>query len=79
MNASKTETREEDQQAACSSVPSEPLGEKTARNTNPCTACGGGDDEGEILLCDECDGAYHMSCVGFEGSLQGDWFCPSCE
>ena len=39
----------------------------------------GGDDEGLVLLCDQCDNPHHAHCVGFEGTLQGDWLCPSCE
>ena len=54
-------------------------GVQTARNTDPCIACGGGDDDGEILLCDECNGAYHMTCMGFKGPLLGDWLCRSCQ
>ena len=49
------------------------------RNTAPCVTCGGGDDEGLVYLCDKCDTPYHAHCVGFKGSLQGDWFCPPCE
>ena len=49
------------------------------RNTEPCIACDGGDDEGEVLLCDGCNGAYHAHCVCFKGPLERDWLCPSCE
>ena len=59
-----------------------PRGEKqiaAQRHVGNCVICDGGDDEGLVLLCDECDDAYHAHCVGFEGTLQGDWLCPSCE
>ena len=48
---------------------------------DPCLACGGGDDEGLILLCDVCNGAVHATCnvPSFKGSLLGDWLCAECE
>ena len=49
------------------------------RSTDPCRACGGGDDEGLVLLCDECHTPYHAHCVGFKGPLLGDWFCKGCK
>ena len=50
-----------------------------SRNTDPCVACGGDDDDGLVLLCDECNHAYHDFCAGFREKLQGDWLCPSCK
>ena len=32
-----------------------------------------------MLLCDLCDHPYHATCVGFEGPLEGDWFCLQCQ
>lgn len=47
---------------------------------DPCVLCGGGDDEGLILICDgSCNCAYHADCVGFCGTLEGDWVCGLCE
>ena len=45
----------------------------------PCVTCGGSDDEGLILLCDACNLPMHADCVGFEGTVLGDWLCPVCE
>ena len=50
-----------------------------SRNTDPCVECGGDDDDGLILLCDECNHAYHDFCAGFQEKLLGDWLCPSCK
>ena len=46
----------------------------------PCAACGSADDPGRLLLCDECDAAYHTSCLDppLDASPPGDWFCPKC-
>ena len=35
-----------------------------------------------LILCDECDGAYHLRCLGLGVDiLQSDdeWFCPDCK
>ena len=44
----------------------------------PCVQCDGGGDEGLILLCDACDQPWHAMCVGFKGSVLGDWLCEDC-
>lgn len=46
----------------------------------PCAACGSADDPDRLLLCDECDAAYHTSCLDppLDSSPPGDWFCPKC-
>ena len=48
-------------------------------DARPCQACGGGDDEGLVLLCDQCNLPVHAQCVGFEGPVLGDWLCVTCE
>ena len=50
-------------------------------DTRPCSVCGGGDDEGVILLCDQCNVPFHNSvhCVGLiTGCYYGDWVCLDC-
>ena len=47
--------------------------------TDPCVLCCDGDDEGCILLCDcKCNRAFHASCVGVVGNVEGDWLCHGC-
>ena len=48
-------------------------------DSRPCDACGGLDDEGIILLCDACNVPLHAHCVGFTGTVEGDWLCGECE
>ena len=44
-----------------------------------CEVCGKADREAELLLCDECMRAYHMSCVGVSEVKEEElWFCPDC-
>ncbi|MED6198081.1 hypothetical protein PIB30_062687 [Stylosanthes scabra] len=44
-------------------------------NDNICSVCQYG---GELVLCDQCPSAFHMSCIGLADLPDGDWFCPSC-
>ena len=38
------------------------------------------DDSNVLLLCDNCNNAYHMKCLNppLEEVPEGDWFCPKC-
>ena len=42
-----------------------------------CLVCGKNDNYPEILLCDGCDGEYHMYCLQppLETVPENDWFC----
>lgn len=45
----------------------------------PCDICGGGADEGLVMLCDgPCDRPFHAHCVDFQGPVEGDWLCADC-
>ena len=46
-----------------------------------CRACGEGEPEASILLCDGCDDAYHMQCLrpAIKAVPEGTWFCHKCE
>ena len=37
--------------------------------TDSCLECGGGDEDGLVLLCDKCNAAHHAHCIGFDGSF----------
>lgn len=43
-----------------------------------CRLCGSGDDEDLLLLCDQCNAAWHTYCVGLHDVPAGDWFCEMC-
>ena len=50
-------------------------------DTRPCSVCGGGDDEGTLLLCEECNMPFHngLYCAGFIARCDyGDWVCLDC-
>ena len=50
------------------------------RDSRSCVLCDGGEDEGLILLCADCDKPLHAHCVGFAGPSEGDdWLCGECE
>lgn len=46
-----------------------------------CNICAGKHDENELLLCDECDYAYHMTCLNppLKVIPEDDWYCPECK
>jgi len=45
-----------------------------------CRKCGGKEDENNQILCDECDGAYHLGCLGLTAlPTEDEWFCPECK
>ncbi|KAA0721560.1 Lysine-specific demethylase 5A [Triplophysa tibetana] len=45
-----------------------------------CMACGRGDEEERLLLCDGCDDSYHTFCLipPLQDVPKGDWRCPKC-
>ena len=43
-----------------------------------CRACGGGDDEANLILCDGCDAGYHAACWGLDRVPRGRWMCSEC-
>ncbi|KAJ9587699.1 hypothetical protein L9F63_018879 [Diploptera punctata] len=47
-----------------------------------CRVCGGKDDPGTQILCDECNMAYHIRCL--DPPLESvpdcdEWYCPECK
>jgi len=49
-----------------------------AKEEGACQACGGVEEPHFILLCDGCDGGWHLGCVGFKRVPRKDWFCRAC-
>ncbi|XP_020231981.1 histone-lysine N-methyltransferase ATXR6 [Cajanus cajan] len=45
-----------------------------------CEECGSGHAPTKLLLCDKCDGGYHLFCLRpiLHSVPRGSWFCPSC-
>ena len=43
-----------------------------------CSICGRGDDEENLVLCDLCESAQHISCVNILRVPEGSYVCPSC-
>ena len=45
-----------------------------------CRKCGGKGEQDQQVMCDECDGAYHIKCLGMKVLPEEDeWFCPECK
>ncbi|CAF0891692.1 unnamed protein product [Adineta ricciae] len=46
-----------------------------------CRVCSKSDRPEVLLLCDDCDDAYHLECLRPKllSVPDGDWFCPLCE
>ncbi|KAJ8298926.1 hypothetical protein KUTeg_022986 [Tegillarca granosa] len=53
--------------------------EKSAENAK-CKICRRKDDDATLLLCDECNQAFHMHCLrpALISIPKGDWHCPAC-
>ncbi|GAB5032928.1 phf isoform b [Nannochloropsis oceanica] len=49
-----------------------------ARRDGACQACGGVEEPHRILLCDGCDGEWHLACVGLKRVPRKDWYCREC-
>ncbi len=49
-------------------------------NNDSCLMCGGTHDPRLTLLCDKCDGAFHMDCLDppLTEVPDGEWVCPKC-
>lgn len=45
-----------------------------------CEECLKGDNDDQMLLCDECDRGFHMYCLRPKATTvpPGNWFCPLC-
>ncbi len=48
-----------------------------------CYQCGegtmNGDDWGEVVMCDICDGEYHLKCQNLTCTPEGSFFCTKCK
>jgi hypothetical protein len=46
----------------------------------PCEVCGKSGDDDKAILCETCDGAFHMYCLSppLHAVPEGDWFCAKC-
>ena len=51
--------------------------EKVEEEEDACKMCGCADEE-QALLCDGCDGSFHMKCLKRKTIPKGDWFCKGC-
>ena len=50
-----------------------------AKDEIQCVVCGGADDAANMPLCDKCDKAYHIRCIGLAAVPEEDvWFCTDC-
>jgi len=44
-------------------------------NETICRKCG---FPGDLILCDGCPAAFHLTCLGMFLIPDGDWFCSQC-
>lgn len=49
--------------------------------SSDCGVCAKADRPEALLLCDDCDNAYHLDCLKpiLLSVPEGDWYCPLCE
>ena len=55
--------------------------EDTPAGSSACYVCSKTDRPESLLLCDDCDDAYHLECLKppLLSVPEGDWYCPLCE
>lgn len=51
--------------------------DEVSQHDEACTICHKADDM-DMLLCDGCPKAFHLSCLGLASIPPGDWFCAVC-
>ena len=58
----------------------EPHGAPSRDHETVCEACGEGDDEPRLILCDGCDGGWHTYCLRpkLPSVPRGEWRCDAC-
>lgn len=44
-----------------------------------CEVCGKRHNEAKMVLCDRCEDAYHINCIGLGKVPAGIWVCMVCE
>ena len=46
-----------------------------------CAQCGSGGDEAHLLICEDCNAAYHTFCLAppLDTVPEGDWRCAACD
>jgi hypothetical protein len=49
---------------------------KLWEQSDECEVC---HDGGDLICCDGCIHAYHMTCIALKEVPVGQWFCPECE
>lgn len=45
--------------------------------SDPCAVCGV-DDDNLAIICDGCDRAHHVKCLGLKTVPKGKWYCVDC-
>lgn len=65
----------------CAELEDEDEEEEGEFDQTQCTKCGHDDHPETILLCDNCDAGWHLSCLRppLLSVPEGDWVCPTCE
>lgn len=93
--AAKRSTTEEESDAsggnATSSVSDAPQRSRSSRSSSKkrqegeqreegCVVCKQDNDHANLMLCEACNGEYHIYCLNppLESVPDGDWFCPKC-
>jgi hypothetical protein len=57
------------------------MNEDIQTSSSACCVCAKTDRPESLLLCDDCDDAYHLECLKpiLLSVPDGDWYCPLCE
>ena len=59
----------------CACAESQASEHLATQHDDTCKLCG---REGDLLCCDGCSAAFHLSCLSMQRAPDGDWYCAVC-
>jgi hypothetical protein len=80
IEALEVESEEDAESSVSEEGEEEEEEEGGSSDSTVCVLCNSGAHPSRLILCDKCDGGYHLYCLRpkLTSVPKGKWFCPSC-